>query len=346
MPRTQSDDVASPASLVRRAETRARSLVFLAPVDQVRAVPAHIPPHHLYRHLGIEPTTFVDQFCNLIRVAEEIAVAEQVELPAPGRATNGAPEDSGRRPREASDGEKRHHSHPDSREVEQEGNEEAQEKWSAQERTAAPEVRVMNAGQLSKAAPALSGAQVCEGAVGTHGPVVVDGGPEPASAVAHEHEVQGRIGEIVFRACRARRREEVAGVRASTRGEGREHQMPRHNGAQSGATPRLHDVGVLDDVFVQGAVPSADDHQRRAPADAPIGQVQPEPPVSHGRAVGRGARVTRDGIQCLSRAAARTREKCSHRALRAVSMPCHPARSVKTPFLDRWRRSVEGFGRI
>ena len=121
--------------------------------------------------------------------------------------------------------------------------------------------------------------------------------------------------------------------------------MPRHNGAQGGATPRLHDVGVLDDVFVQGAVPSADDHQRRAPADAPIGQVQPEPPVSHGRAVGRGARVTRDGIQCLSRAAARTREKCSHRALRAVSMPCHPARSVKTPFLDRWRRSVEGFGR-
>ena len=72
-----------------------RSLVFLAPVDQVRAVPAHIPPHHLYRHLGIEPTTFVDQFCNLIRVAEEIAVAEQVELPAPGRATNRAPEDSG-----------------------------------------------------------------------------------------------------------------------------------------------------------------------------------------------------------------------------------------------------------
>ena len=59
------------ARVARQARRNAAAFARIPRAGRPSACSAcSIPPHHLYRHLGIEPTTFVDQFCNLIRVAE------------------------------------------------------------------------------------------------------------------------------------------------------------------------------------------------------------------------------------------------------------------------------------
>ena len=161
--------------------------------------------------------------------------------------------------------------------------------------------------------------QVCEGAIGRE-PVVADGGPEPTSPLLMNMKYRGASVRLssAHAARVAARRSRAYALRPA---EGREHRVDQAYRCAGGATPRLHDVGVLDDVFVQapyhpqtttnGAPP------RTPPSPSPAGTSRLL--WSRGRSWRRASRAMES---CLSRVARRARARAIARSARSrYSLP-------------------------